>query len=123
MSKWYRLSLNSAVLRPCLSMTDQALSLEVWHLKSLQISLTAAAQILFSLSTYGADYVWTLESQTATTFPAGKFHLNEYSLARLYYTVDSTWISLAFALTFLVMCYLRGLIDGMSHSCLTANTR
>ena len=68
--------------------------------------------MLFSFSILGADYVWLLESQNSETFPAGPYSVDGAALKRLYYAVDSTWISLTFSITFLVLCYVRGTIDG-----------
>ena len=81
-------------------------------LQSLEISLTAASQMLISLSSSGADYVWSLESQNIATFPEGPFSADNAALQRLYYAVDSTWISHTFAVTFLVLCYVKGVVSG-----------
>jgi hypothetical protein len=86
--------------------------LQVWLLQALEISLTAASQMLLSLSSYGHDYVWGVESQSISTFPDGPFYVDAAALKRLYYAVDSTWISHTFAVTFLILCYVRGTIDG-----------
>jgi hypothetical protein len=68
--------------------------------------------MILSLSAYGADFVWRLDSQSPSSFPDGPFHADPGSIGRLYYAVDSTWISYTFAATFLVICYMRGIIDG-----------
>jgi hypothetical protein len=72
--------------------------------------------MLISLSSYGADHVWSLESQNAATFPGGSFPADAAALKRLYYAVDSTWISHTFAVTFLVLCYVKGIVDGKFSS-------
>lgn len=112
--RWYRLALNSGSLGPLLSSSDQgqAQSLQVWRLQSLELSLTAASQMLFSLSSLGEEYVWSLDSQNAASFPTGDFSADASAVKRLCYAVDSTWISLTFAATFLVLCYVRATIDG-----------
>jgi hypothetical protein len=71
--------------------------------------------MLFSLSTYAYDYVWNIDSQAVSTFPEGPFFVDSAAVKRLYFAVDSTWISQTFAVTFLVLCYVRGTIDGKSH--------
>lgn len=68
--------------------------------------------MILSLSSYGADFVWRLDSQRPSSFPDGAFYADPGSIGRLYYAVDSTWISYTFAVTFLVICYMRGTIDG-----------
>lgn len=62
------------------------------------------------------DYVWNLESQNTTSFPEGPFSVDVAALNRLSYAVDSTWISHTFAVTFLVLCYIRGTVDGQMTS-------
>ena len=68
--------------------------------------------MLISLSTDGGTYVWGLESQNLKSFPNRPFHVDNAAIRRLYYAVDPTWISYTFAVTFLVLCYIRGVIDG-----------
>lgn len=80
--------------------------------QALSVSLTAAAQIILSQSSYKADLVFSLDSQNPSTFPEGAYHADRGSVSRLYYAVDSTWISHTFAITFLSLCYIRGIIDG-----------
>jgi hypothetical protein len=83
------------------------------HLQqALSISLTAATQIILSQSSYNADIVLSLKSQNPSSFPHGPYHVDRGSVGRLYYAVDSTWISHTFAITFLSICYIRGIIDG-----------
>lgn len=72
--------------------------------------------MLVSLSSHGPDYVWRLESQDTATFPTGPLTVDIQALSRLYYAVDSTWISHTFAITFLVLCFVRGTVDGKSHT-------
>ena len=119
MYQWYRLALNSASLGPLLSSSNrsQRQPLQVRRLQSLEISLTAASQMLISLSTYGADHAWTLESQNIASFPENFFPADVDALKRLYYAVDSTWISHTFAVTFIVLCYVKGIVDGKFPFC------
>ncbi|KAH8698691.1 hypothetical protein BGW36DRAFT_149806 [Talaromyces proteolyticus] len=111
--RWYRLSLNSARLGPLLSSICQSSQqpLQVSLLHSFEISLTSAAQILISLSIDGAESVWRIESQNRATFPEGPFQVDRAAVGRLHYAVDSAWISHTFAVTFLVLCYIRGAVD------------
>ncbi|KAF4633767.1 hypothetical protein G7Y89_g4355 [Cudoniella acicularis] len=117
--RWYRLALNSASLGPHLSPVShsQPQPLQIWLLQALETCLTAASQMLFSLSNYGAEHVWRLESQNTSTFPSGPFPADPDALRRLYYAVDSTWISHTFAVAFLVLCYVRGMIDDDLRIC------
>jgi hypothetical protein len=48
--------------------------------------------------------VWEIESQNVTSFPEGPFLVNANVIKRLYYVVDSTWISHAFSVMFIVLC-------------------
>ncbi|QGA17437.1 hypothetical protein EYB26_005108 [Talaromyces marneffei] len=109
----YRLALNSASLGPLLSPAAQKSqpTSRASQLQSLDISLSAAAQMLISLCSDGETYVWDLESQNAPSFPSRPFHVDVAAVRRLYYAVDPTWISYAFAVTFLTLCYIRGVID------------
>ncbi|ORY56910.1 uncharacterized protein BCR38DRAFT_528290 [Pseudomassariella vexata] len=121
--RWYRLALNSSLLRPLLSSTrsrDQPI--QVWTLSFLEISLTAAAQILFSLLTTASEYVWRLDSQNLSSFPDGPFIVDQASRTSLHHAVDSTWVSHTFALTFLVLCYIRGTIDHDLRICSLSTT-
>ncbi|KAJ5296224.1 uncharacterized protein N7443_007117 [Penicillium atrosanguineum] len=117
--RWYRLSLNSASLAPLLSATSPLpteLAREALR-HPLKISLTAAAQMILSFSRFGSDFVWELDSQTPLSFPDGPFHVDAGSIGQLYYAVDSTWISHTFAVTFLVICYMRGIINENLQIC------
>ncbi|RDW62413.1 hypothetical protein BP6252_11846 [Coleophoma cylindrospora] len=117
--RWYRLAFNSASLGPILSSLNRSepQPLQISLLQSLETSLTAASQMLLSLSSHGAKYVWQLESQDTSSFPEGRFSVDAAALKRLKYAVDSTWISHTFAVTFLVLCYVRGTIDDNLRIC------
>ncbi|OJJ46430.1 hypothetical protein ASPZODRAFT_1961849 [Penicilliopsis zonata CBS 506.65] len=99
--------MNSAAIAPLLS-TMQPPPPPL--LRCLETSLTAAAQMLVSLSTDGA-HVWRLASQDPASFPSHAFQVDRAAVQQLCYAVDSTWISHTFAVTFLVLCYTRGVID------------
>ncbi|PYI03542.1 hypothetical protein BO78DRAFT_193882 [Aspergillus sclerotiicarbonarius CBS 121057] len=110
--RWYRLALSSAGLAPLLSASrPPPTSLVPALVPLLATSLTAAAQILLSLSSNAADYIWQLDSRDRDSFPQGELEVDPAAVQRLRYAVDSTWISHTFALTFLVLSYTRGLID------------
>lgn len=119
-NQWYRLVLNSSQLQPFLypHTRDEArnLNLPIWALGFLEISLTAAAQILFSVSSSASSHIWDTSSQDASTFPQGPFAVDPEARKSLHHAVDSTWISYTFAIIFLVLCYVRKAIDGMHHS-------
>jgi hypothetical protein len=72
--------------------------------------------MLISLTSDGETYVWGVESQNIPSFPNRPFHVDIAAVRRLYYAVDPTWISYTFSVTFLALCYIRGVIDGMSKS-------
>ncbi|THW27278.1 hypothetical protein D6D23_02953 [Aureobasidium pullulans] len=111
--RWYRLALNSASLAPLFSPEKQARP-QHSHLLSIQClekSLTAACQIVFSYSFDAGDFVWDLESQLPSSFPGGLFKLDVEALQRMQYAVDSSWISYTFAVTFLVLCFVRQIVD------------
>lgn len=112
--QWYRLALNSASLGPLLSPISLSSRppLRISLLQSLEISLTAAAQTLLSLSSDGEKNVWKLESQNQSSFPTGPYQVDIVAVRRLYYAVDPIWISHTFAVIFLVLCYIRGAVDG-----------
>ncbi|TYJ56099.1 hypothetical protein B9479_003209 [Cryptococcus floricola] len=112
--RWYRLSLNSASLGPLLSPSPPPSPDPSTHspfLQPLEISLTAASQILLALSHTTPAYIWSLASQDVNTFPVGPFEMNVEAVERLSYAVDYTWISLAFSVVFLVLCRVRGVIN------------
>lgn len=113
--RWYRLALNSASLASLLSTEeDQSKPQEsqVALMQSLETSLTAATQIIFSHSTAAPDYVWTLDSQQPASFPNGYFSVDKASIERMRFAVDSAWVGHAFAATFLVLCYVKRVISG-----------
>ena len=58
--------------------------------------------------------MWGLKSQNTATFPEGPFVAEASALKRLYYAVDSTWISHTFAVTFIVLSYVKGIVNGQS---------
>lgn len=76
--------------------------------------MTAACQIVFSYPFDAGDFVWDLESQLPSSFPGGLFKLDVEALQRMQYVVDSSWISYTFAITFLVLCFVRQIVDGTS---------
>lgn len=86
--------------------------MQLWLLQSLETCLTAASQTLFSLSEHANKHVWKLVSQSTQSFPDGAFLVDTVAVGRLFYAVDSTWISHAFSVMFIVLCYVRGTIDG-----------
>ncbi|OAL28712.1 hypothetical protein AYO22_02577 [Fonsecaea multimorphosa] len=111
--RWCRLALNSAVLGPYLAsiIEGDTQPSHVWILEALETSLTAAMQIIFCVSTLGHDHVWGIDSQDACTVPTDRFAVDQTTLERLCYAVDSTWVSYTFAVTFLAFCYVKGLVD------------
>ncbi|KAK8853365.1 hypothetical protein IAR55_004069 [Kwoniella newhampshirensis] len=127
--RWYRLSLNSAALGPLLSPVSATQSAHhtqqrnhLSSLQSLEVSLTAASQILFAHCKQASAYIWSLDSQNPSSFPPTDpigsastrdegFAVDEEAVERLSYAVDYTWISLTFAVTFLILCYVRGTVD------------
>ncbi|CAK7214645.1 hypothetical protein SEUCBS140593_002251 [Sporothrix eucalyptigena] len=125
--RWYQLALNSSALRRILSLSGDPSDecerqqdpqpVPVWALGALEIGLTAAAQILFSLTTGACNSVWHIQSQDPSTFPSGPFTVDAASRHSLYHAVDSLWISHAFALIFLELCYVRGRIDDDLRIC------
>jgi len=86
--------------------------MQLWLLQSLETCLTAASQTLFSLSEDANKFVWELDSQSTQSLPDGAFLVDRVAVGRLCYAVDSTWISHAFSVMFIVLCYVRGTIDG-----------
>ncbi|KGO60814.1 hypothetical protein PEX2_100790 [Penicillium expansum] len=120
-ARWYRLSLNCASLAPLLSSPrahQRSTDLSESHFRqALSVSLTAAAQIILAQSSFRADIVFSLDSQELSSFPDGAYNVDRASVSRLYYAVDSTWISHTFAIIFLCLCYLRGIIDENLQIC------
>lgn len=78
----------------------------------MTVSLTAASRILLSVSEISFSSVESVDSLDPSTFPDGVFLIEHEARRTLHYAVDSTWISYTFAITFLVLCYLRRIIDG-----------
>ncbi|CAI7594943.1 unnamed protein product [Penicillium palitans] len=120
-ARWYRLSLNCASFAPLLSSPwvyrRSTESSESHFRQALSVSLTAAAQIILAQSTLKADIVFTLDSQDLSSLPDESYNVDRSSVSRLYYTVDSTWISHTFAIIFLCLCYIRGIIDESLQIC------
>lgn len=113
--RWYRLAINSArlgsILSPSHGENSQGqVSLQLPMLQALDISLLSAAQIIFALSDQKGR-TWTIQPQSLASFPRGEFAVDGDGLARFRYAVDSSWIAHSFAAVFLVLCYLRGVID------------
>jgi hypothetical protein len=111
--RWYRLALNSASLAPLFASEQQARPSHLSSLQCLEKSLTAACQIVFSYSLDAGSFVWDVESQLPSSFPGGPFKLDHEALHRMQYAVDSSWISYTFAVTFLVLCFVRQFVDGL----------
>ncbi|KAM0817789.1 putative Zn(2)-C6 fungal-type domain-containing protein [Seiridium cardinale] len=111
--RWYRLSLNSSILRPLLSSSTRSQTdiFQVWTLGFLETSITAASQILLSLVTNAHQFIWRVNSQSFSTYPRREFSIEPTARLSLHHAVDATWISFTFALTFLVLCYIRKTID------------
>jgi hypothetical protein len=78
----------------------------------LETSLTAASQILLSVTTQALQIVWDLRSQNLDSYPEGNFAVDSAARKSLHHSVDATWISFTFAMTFLVLTYIRNAIDG-----------
>lgn len=123
--RWYRLALNSAFLVSLLSSDEKAgpHQSQLLQLQFLETSLTAACQIIFSHASNAEEYVWNMESQQSSSFPDGSFHVDPEALERMQYAVDSAWISYTFAVTFLVLCFVRRTIDGRFYECRSKRLR
>jgi hypothetical protein len=115
--RWYRLAMSSASLEPLLSVKEPSSprSTQLWRLQSLETSLTAASQMLIALSTSTPETVSNFDSQDSDSFPSGPFSVDLEACRRLSHAVDSTWISHTFAAAFLVLCYVRKVVDGKTH--------
>ncbi|RAK98738.1 Zn(II)2Cys6 transcription factor [Aspergillus ibericus CBS 121593] len=110
--RWYRLALSSAALAPLMSASRPPQTVLLPRLVPLlATSVTAAVQILLSLSNGAEEYIWQLDSRDPASFRPGELEVDRAAVQRLRYAVDSTWISHTFAVIFLVLCYTRGLID------------
>ena len=69
-----------------------------------------------SVTDRGSHLVWDLESQDPSSFgQIDRLAVDPAVISRLVFSVDYVWISHTFAATFLVICYLRGAIDGEIH--------
>lgn len=53
-----------------------------------------------------------IDLQDPATVPEGGFQMDWIARESLHHAVDSTWISHTFAVTFLVLCYVRNIVDG-----------
>lgn len=111
--QWYRLVINSAGLGSILSRNkppEQRMQLSL--LQSLDTSLLAAAQTIFSLSNETNTQTWPSQSHSLPAFPLCPFTVDMVALGKFRFSVDSSWITHSFAAVFLVLCYTRGAIDG-----------
>ena len=115
--RWCRLALNSAQLEPVLSSSRHVDSvsapLTLPVLQSLEVCINAALHILTSLSEEGS---WLLQSQEPQK-PQSHLRMDGDAVQRLAYAVDSTWISHTFAVAFLILCYIRGIINDDLNVC------
>ena len=110
--RWYRLAMNTAPLGKLFSQTEQCHVLQLHLLQSLDISVKTSAHILLALSDCGQALFAKYRTSGATEIPPGPFHIDRHATDQLKYAVDLTWISLTFATVFLILCYVRGVIDG-----------
>lgn len=113
-ARWYRLALNSACLGPLLSSTAERSSQRIPSslLEPLDVSLTAAAHIILEITSCGEKYVHQVKSQDPSSLPSGVLCADEDACEHFQFAVDSTWISHTFAVFFLLLCFVRGVIDG-----------
>ncbi|KAH8682142.1 hypothetical protein BX600DRAFT_447839 [Xylariales sp. PMI_506] len=111
--RWYRLTLNSSLLRPLLSSSTRVQTdiYQVSTLSFLETSLTAASQIILSLANGADQFIWHLNSQSVDSFPKESFGIDPVARTSLHHAVDATWISFTFAITYIVLCYVRDTID------------
>ncbi|KAF2003887.1 hypothetical protein P154DRAFT_572721 [Amniculicola lignicola CBS 123094] len=113
--RWYRLTLNSSVLRAFLSPSLQVQAdpeiILIWAHEPLATSLAAASQILLSVSPLTFDQISRVNPQDQLTVPGGSFLVEQEARESLHHAVDSTWVSHTFAITFLVLCYVRNAIN------------
>lgn len=111
--RWYRLTLNSAPLASLLSIRGtKPQQSQLLLLQALERSLTAASQIVLSYAKNAGQWIWELDSQLPSSFPQGYFELDTEASDRMQYAVDSSWISYSFSVTFLVLCFVREVVDG-----------
>ena len=112
-ARWYRLALNSASLSTLTRHDGVATSAPPSLRQCLDYALTAASQTLLSYSTTGPTNTSAFSTQLPETFsPLDALRPDPTALETLIYTVDSAWISLSFAVTFLVLAYAKGAIEG-----------
>ena len=112
-ARWYRLALNSAALAAVTTRGSVALSARPSLSQCMDYALTAASQTLLAYSTVGRTSVSGFASQNNRNYgPLDRFQPDPTALETLIYTVDSAWISLSFAVTFLVLAYAKGAIQG-----------
>ena len=78
---------------------------------SLIRCLESSVQIILSLSSSIGSDVMDVNYDSFRAL-SGPFTLDAATIDRLVYSVDSTWISLSFAVIFLVICHVKGLVDG-----------
>ena len=110
--RWYRLAMNTAPLGKLFSQTEQCHILQLHMLQSLDISVKSSAHILLAFSECGQVLFTKYRTSGATEIPPGPFPIDKRATEHLKYAVDLTWISLTFATVFLILCYVRGVIDG-----------
>lgn len=116
--KWYRLALHAAVVAPHLSSQSDLLHSD-YICQCLQICLESAVQIILSVSDSIGSAVMDLTYDRLYTLPV-ELSIDTLAIRRLVYSVDSTWISLCFAVIFLVICQARGAISGKRRPVLNA---
>lgn len=108
-SQWYRLALNSVSLGAALARhPGNSLSSPEPTPAALEISIEAAAQMLFHFSTE----VTMLPPDRSFRMIPVPFTVNEQMLASFQFAIDSYWITHAFAIVFLALAYTRAIIDG-----------
>ena len=113
--RWCRLALNSAQLQALLSPErehqGQQLRASLPLLQSLTVALNAALDTWLALTRTGSRTMWPDNQLDAKQRFDQEVWPDEAAVDRLKYSVDSTWISLTFAFAFLVLCYVRGVVD------------
>ncbi|PWN18411.1 hypothetical protein BCV69DRAFT_72240 [Microstroma glucosiphilum] len=113
--RWYRLAINSSVLRPLLStpLTSATRNLQYSFVEPLDQSLTAAARILVAYTVSAEQYLPGLKHHIPTSFPEEEkdWKIDDEAVRKLCFAVDSYWVTMTFAVVFLALCYIRGRID------------
>ena len=112
-ARWYRLALNSTSLAALARREQPSSSERLYLLQCLELALSAACHTLIALSTEGAQYSEREFDLFSELSRAVQWTPDRLALERMIYTVDSAWISLTFAVTFLVLAYARGAVTGM----------